>query len=71
LDSFEIEAHEIRDVGGDRVVVIGRGRWRGPGSGVEVESPVALVVTVRDGKLTHSIDYLSHREALEAVGLAG
>jgi ketosteroid isomerase-like protein len=34
-----------------------------------VESQLALVVTIRDGKIIRSEDYLSHKEALEAVGL--
>jgi ketosteroid isomerase-like protein len=34
-----------------------------------VESQLALVVTLRDGKIVRSEDFLSHKEALEAVGL--
>ena len=28
-----------------------------------------MVITFRDGKMFHSVDYLSREEALEAVGL--
>jgi hypothetical protein len=28
-----------------------------------------MVITVREGKVFHSLDYLSHEEALKAVGL--
>jgi ketosteroid isomerase-like protein len=69
LDSFEIEAQEIRDVGDDRVVLLGQFRWRGSTSGIASESPLGMVITVRGGKIVRSLDYLSHREALEAVGL--
>jgi ketosteroid isomerase-like protein len=34
-----------------------------------VESPLGQVVTVRDGKIVQTVDYLSHEQALEAVGL--
>src|ERR1700716_399092 len=70
LDNFEIEAQEIRDMGDDRVVLLGRLRWRGPASGIESESPLGMVITLNRGKIIRSLDYLSHREALEAVGLA-
>jgi ketosteroid isomerase-like protein len=66
---LEVEAQELRDVGDDRVVLLGRFRWRGPSSGIVVESPVGYIITVRDGKVVRAIDYLSHEEALKAVGL--
>jgi hypothetical protein len=34
-----------------------------------VESQLANVKTLRDGKIVRSEDYLSHKEALEAMGL--
>jgi ketosteroid isomerase-like protein len=69
LDAFEVEAEEIRDVAGDRVVLLGRIRWRGVASGIESESPFAMAITIRDGKMFYSLDYLSREQALEAVGL--
>jgi hypothetical protein len=41
----------------------------GPASGIVVESQLALVMTLRDGKIVRSMDYLSHEDALKAVGL--
>jgi ketosteroid isomerase-like protein len=67
---LEFEAQELRDVGDDRVVLLGGFRWRGPSSGIVVESPSGYVATVRDGKIVRAEDYLSHEEALKAVGLA-
>jgi ketosteroid isomerase-like protein len=69
LDGFEVEADEIRDVGDDRVVLLGRIRWRGAASGLETKSPFAMVITIRDGKMFRSLDYLSQEEALKVVGL--
>jgi len=69
LADFEVEAQELRDVGDDRVVLLGRFGWRGAASGVKLESPVGMVITVRDGKMIQSTDYPSQQEALKAVGL--
>ena len=52
------------------MLLLGHFRWRGPASGIELDSPVGLVMTLRDGKVIRSMDYLSHEEALEAVGLS-
>jgi hypothetical protein len=51
-------------------VLLGRLSWRGLASGIESESPLGMVITIRDEKIIRSLGYLSHREALEAVGLA-
>jgi len=67
--NVEAEAQELRDVGDDRVVWLGRFRIRGPSSGIVFEAPVGYVITVRNGKAVRIIDYLSHEEALKAVGL--
>jgi ketosteroid isomerase-like protein len=69
VDDFWVESHEVRDLGGERVLHLGRIQFRGRASGIIVESQLALVVTLRDGKIVRSEDYLSHKEALEAVGL--
>jgi ketosteroid isomerase-like protein len=68
-DDFKLDSEELRDLDDDRVLHLARIRWRGAASGIEVESPLGMVVTVRDGKIVRSMDYLSHEEALEAVGL--
>jgi ketosteroid isomerase-like protein len=70
LENFQIEVQELRDLEDDRVLLLGHLRWRGAASGIEVESPLGMVLTYRGGKLVQSIDYLSHREVLEAVGLS-
>ena len=70
LSHMQVEAQGLRDVGDDRVLLLVRFQWRGVASGIEMESPVGLVMTLRDGKVIRSFDYLSHQEALKAVGLS-
>jgi ketosteroid isomerase-like protein len=69
VDDFGVESYEIRDLGGERVLHLGHIQFRGRASGIMVESQLALVVTLRDGKIVRSEDYLSHKQALIAVGL--
>jgi ketosteroid isomerase-like protein len=69
LEDFRIEAEELRDLGDDGVLFLGHLWWRGPASGIELDSPVGLIFTFRDRKIVRSMDYLSHQEALEAAGL--
>jgi hypothetical protein len=35
----------------------------------QMQSPFGMVITVRNGKIVRSMDYLSHEQTLEAVGL--
>jgi ketosteroid isomerase-like protein len=68
VQGFWIESEEIRDHGNGRILHLGQMGFRGSASGVEVDSQLALVITVRDGKIVRSMDFMSHREALKAVG---
>jgi ketosteroid isomerase-like protein len=70
LEDFKVETQELRGLGDNRVLHLCHIRWRGPASGIELESPVGIVVTIRDGKVVRSMDHLSHDEALEAAGLS-
>ena len=54
---------------GERVLGIGRVRGTGIGSGAEVEVPLALLCTFRDGLIVRVEEYLSPDEALKAAGL--
>ena len=69
FDDFSIQADEIRDLGDERVLTLARIQFRGRASGIMVESELALLMTIRDGKIVHSEDYLSYKDALKAVGL--
>ena len=74
-DSFESfeelrnEWSEFRDLG-DRVLVFGHVKARGRESGVELDSPMGWVFTVRRGKLMKAEGFLSRAEALEVAGLS-
>jgi ketosteroid isomerase-like protein len=70
FDDFSIQADEIRDLGDERVLTLAHIQFRGQASGIMVESQLALLMTIRNGKIVRSEDYLSHAEALKAVGLA-
>ena len=54
---------------GDRVFVTARFHARGRASGVEVETRLYEVYTVRDGKVLRIDEYATRDEAIEAAGL--
>jgi ketosteroid isomerase-like protein len=66
---LRFEVSEIRDLG-DRILAVGQMRGRGAESGVEIESPWAYLIQVRNGKATQVRTYLDPKEALEAAGLS-
>jgi ketosteroid isomerase-like protein len=63
------KAQELRDVGDDRVALLGGFRIHGPSSGIVFDSPVGYIFTIHAGRIVRAIEYLSHEEALKAVGL--
>jgi ketosteroid isomerase-like protein len=65
-----VEVSEIRDLGGDTVLTIGRNRARGRGSEVDLDVPMAYVGEVEDGLIRRLRAYHDPNEALEAVGLS-
>ena len=69
-EEVRTEGLEFYDAG-DRVVVMGRLVGKGKGSGVEVEQPLAQVITVHDGRVVRwDLGYADRRDALEAAGLS-
>jgi ketosteroid isomerase-like protein len=61
--------YELVDAG-DRVVAVVDQRMRGRSTGIEVPfGKYAHVYTFRNGLIVHWKGYMSHSEALEAVGL--
>jgi ketosteroid isomerase-like protein len=65
---WSTEIHEIRDLGHQRVLVLGVFRAQGRHTGIAFESPLAQVVETRAGKVVSSQDYFDQDAALEAVG---
>jgi ketosteroid isomerase-like protein len=59
---------DFRTVGSE-VVVLGGCAVRGRGSGAVTDTPMAWVMTVRNGKITSHRGYRTREEALEAAGL--
>ena len=53
----------------DQLVVLGR-TFNTPPDGPRTETVAGYVIRIQDGKLAHLRPYMSHEEALEAVGLS-
>jgi ketosteroid isomerase-like protein len=61
---------DIREIGDDKVLVIGRQAAVGKHSGAEVESPGHTVWTFRDGRVVALSAHYDRKRALEAAGLS-
>lgn len=66
---FRYEPDEVLDLGGDRLLLVGRVRGVGRGSGVEIDSEWGLLATISDGLLAREQSFLDKAEALEAASL--
>jgi ketosteroid isomerase-like protein len=66
---LQIIAEEFRDLG-DRVLVLGRMKGRGKGSGVPVDQPFVTILDFRDYRVWRSRVYLDHAEGLRVAGLS-
>jgi ketosteroid isomerase-like protein len=72
LEAWEerrLEPEEFIDAGDDVVVLLHEYR-RGKGSGVELETETAVVVTVSGGRVVRIQGYMDRKAALAAVGLS-
>ena len=72
VDTFEgltVVAEELLDVEDQRVVAVIRVSGRAKLSGIETELRLAVVNSVRDGKIVCGREYIDREQALEAVGL--
>lgn len=67
-EDWRLDTGEIIDLG-ERHVCLCRYIARGRASGVEVDHPVAHVMTVRDRRIVAMDFYWNQRQALEAAGL--
>jgi ketosteroid isomerase-like protein len=64
------EVEQVLDAGDRGVVALVRLKARGRESGAPVDQAWAMVMTVRDGKLTSSRTFLNRDQALRFAGLA-
>jgi ketosteroid isomerase-like protein len=69
-DDFQLEVLEIIDAGDSQVVSVTRHRGRGVVSGVEVDTIIAYVLTITDGKFARIDMFVSRDQALEAARLS-
>jgi uncharacterized protein len=69
LEELQTLPEEFRDLG-DRVLVLGRLRGRGKGSGAPVDSPLGSIYDFRGGRIWRVRVYLDPTEALRAAGLS-
>ena len=67
-EEFRQEPEEFFDAG-DQVVAFLQAHARGRGSGVQLEVPVAHVLTFEHGKCVRSVTYMDRAKALESAGL--
>ena len=68
-ERYQAQVEDVLDAGGDRVAAVLRETGEGKGGGVELTNRWGLVLTVRDGRIVHTVVYRTPEEALEAVGL--
>ena len=69
-EDFQFEVLELIDVSDTRLVSVTRHRGRGAMSGIEMDTIVAYVHTIRDGKLMRLDMFFTKEQALEAAGLS-
>jgi ketosteroid isomerase-like protein len=70
LADLHIEAEQILDLGGDRVLMLSRHTAWGKTSGLPFDHEVGDLLTLRDGKVLRFVSYWDRAEALEAAGLS-
>ena len=68
-EDYDVEAEEVLDAGGDRVVAVLRETGRGKGGGVELTNRFAQVATLRNDQIVHTMVYRAPGDAIDAVGL--
>ena len=65
-DELRLDLRELRDLGGDRFLVLGR--WRGQlRGGSPFGAPLASIVEVRDGRVSRLRGFMDERDALAAI----
>jgi ketosteroid isomerase-like protein len=70
FEDWHSEDEQTIDAGTDRVVLIYRIVGEARGSGIPIDQRIAILWTLRDGKLLLGVVYLQPDDALEAAGLS-
>jgi ketosteroid isomerase-like protein len=68
-DELDVEIEDVIAAGEDRVLLTAHHRGRGRASGVEVDTRLYSIYTLRSGKVLRTDEYADRAEALEAAGL--
>jgi ketosteroid isomerase-like protein len=63
-----VEFEQIIDAG-DRLVSIHKARTKARHTGIEIETPLVYLWTLRDGKVVHFRAFVDVEQALEVAGL--
>jgi len=69
FERYDAGADDLRDLG-DTVLALGRVRFRGEASGIEMDQPMGWVFKFQGVKFSRMLFYDTPAAALEAVGLA-
>jgi ketosteroid isomerase-like protein len=70
FDGLHADVEEYIDVGDDRVFTWSRFTGRGRTSSAPADWYLAIIFTIRDGKVVRGEEYFDRSEALESVGLS-
>ena len=70
LKVYHVNVEEFIDVGADRVLTWNRYTGRGRESGVPADWHLAIIFTLRDGRIVRGEEYFDRAEALEAAGVS-
>ncbi len=70
FEEFTMQPVELVDLGDNTLVVAERYGGRAKLSGVDTDSTVWTVLTIRDGKIARGREFPSREQALEAAGLS-
>ena len=70
FDGFSMKLVELIDAGENTVVIAERYGGHAKLSGVETDSLLWVVLTIRDGKIARGREYPGRQQALEAAGLS-
>ena len=63
-----VDYYDVRDLG-DRVLAFGTLRVTGKGSGLEMDAPLAILATFKNGLITDLTDFGDKEQVLEAAGI--
>jgi ketosteroid isomerase-like protein len=70
FDDWMLTIEEVRNVPGDRLLVLGEVHFRGRASGVEFDQAMGWLIEFEAARITALHNIVGHEAAIEAAGLA-